>query len=163
MCLCLTKVLLWTPYPNFRNSTDRSEVFSKLLQALLAPRGAGWAVVASVSSSHLLSLHPQKGMDIIWDTWVGSIDVCERLDRSGIKHVNWQFLIIVWVLCISGAEGYMFGKKNWSKHRLWGIWALCTGLCACGSLLGRFCGDVHQQSVVSGLFSGFCQFSVSIS
>lgn len=41
MCLCLTKMLLLTPYPNFPNNTDQSEVFSKLLQVLLAPEELG--------------------------------------------------------------------------------------------------------------------------
>lgn len=91
-------------------------------------------------------------MDLIWDTWIGSIDVCERLERNDIKHMNSQVLIIIWVLHISGC---MSGKKNGSKCCLWGIRALCIGFCACHSLLGRFCGDVYQQSVISGL-SVFC-------
>lgn len=60
--------------------------------------------------------------------------------------MKWQVLIIVWVLCVSGAEGCMFGKNNRNEHCL-----LCISLCACSSLLGRYFGDVHQQSPISGL------------
>lgn len=45
-----------------------------------------------------------------------------------------------------GLKGCMFGKNNRNKHCL-----LCVSLCGCGSLLCRYFGGVHQQSVMSGL------------
>lgn len=149
MCLCLAKVQLWTPYSNFPNSADQSEMFSNLLLVLRASREAGWAVVASLSSLAFSASLKGNGFNLRYLDWIYRCLWEVRKER----HKAYE---------LAGFNNYMgpayFWVHVWEKEwesRLWGIGALCIGFCACHSLLGRFCGDVYQQSVISGL-SVFC-------
>lgn len=70
MCLCLAKVQLWTPYSNFPNSADQSEMFSNLLLVLRASREAGWAVVASLSSLAFSASLKGNGFNLRYLDWI---------------------------------------------------------------------------------------------
>lgn len=58
--------------PNFPISSDQSEVFSKLLQVLLAPRGDSLAetVVASVSSFAFSASLKGNGYNLRYLDWI---------------------------------------------------------------------------------------------